>query len=99
MKYQYYIHHSEYVPVWVRRVLKGKHRKFCLCHDCSRFNPGTKEHCFMAQQIYCIDISLEMVTPVWGCPRFIRRSRPSLFERVFGALKHWLEKTYHVHVV
>lgn len=64
-----YDHHG--ATVFVRKDLKGEHRKHCLCYDCAEFKPGVpEENCPIANMIYALCIALDVVTPVWECPKF-----------------------------
>ena len=71
MKIEKYEHHGKMVSVQTH--LKGNHVKHCLCSNCSKFNPQTRnENCSIANAIYknCVDYGI--VTPVWECPNFKR---------------------------
>ena len=70
--YVRYDHHN--LLVSVREDLKGRHREFCLCYDCKKFNPGDIElNCPVAQALYSFDRMEGLVTPVWECPTFLAR--------------------------
>ncbi len=57
--------------VWVRRVLKGRHREHCLCYSCDRFKPEDREkNCRVANLLYELCRTLNIVIPVWECPKF-----------------------------
>jgi|Deesub1362A_J573_1020465.scaffolds.fasta_scaffold00107_65 hypothetical protein len=64
-----YKHHGR--MVYVDEDLKGKHREYCLCFRCAKFHPedGVK-NCSIANLNYAMDVLLNVVTPVWECPRF-----------------------------
>ena len=71
--YEKYKHWEGYDDVWVRSDLKGKHREYCLCHNCKKFHPnpeGREDNCPIANEIYDICIDLGMTIPVWECPDF-----------------------------
>ena len=64
-----YKHHG--IEVAVRADLKGKHREYCLCHQCSNFKPGPPEqNCPTANALYAICILSNVTTPVWECAQF-----------------------------
>jgi len=70
--YVLYTHHG--MPVHVREDLKGKHRDHCLCHNCALFNPDDREHnCDIANLLYAVCCSFNIVTPVWECPDFVKK--------------------------
>ena len=63
-----YEHHGE--KVWVREVLRGKHKVFCLCYSCDRFSPGAEDNCRMAALNYALCCAMSLVLPVWECPEY-----------------------------
>ena len=63
-----YCHHG--FVVTVRSDLRGRHRDFCLCHQCPKFAPGTPENCPIAQATYENCVKHGITTPVWECPEF-----------------------------
>jgi len=64
-----YQHHGEEMAV--QEHLKGKHREHCLCFKCGKFFPDDRQkNCVIANVLYNIDISLNLVTPVWECGAF-----------------------------
>jgi len=64
-----YVHHNK--EVFVREDLKGKHRDHCLCFICDKFFPDDREkNCRIANIVYQVDITFDLVTPVWECPDF-----------------------------
>jgi hypothetical protein len=67
-KYIVYEHHGE--DVFVRRLLKGKHRRYCLCYDCKLFKPNTISNCPIAQKVYDLNRETGITTPVWECIYF-----------------------------
>lgn len=69
MKYEYenYNHHGK--DVWVRKSLKGEHRKHCLCYSCNKFN-SDGDNCKRAQELYEFCVKYDMVIPVYECPEF-----------------------------
>jgi hypothetical protein len=71
MKPVQYTHHG--VIVWVDFDLIGKHKKFCLCYNCSSLvleQDTTKQNCPIAQELFEINKKYNIVTPVWECPEF-----------------------------
>jgi hypothetical protein len=57
--------------VWVRKKLRGKHRKHCLCFSCSKFKPGMPEtNCHIANLNYALCLQCNLVTPVYECIEF-----------------------------
>jgi len=68
MKIAKYEHHG--VEVSVRDDLKGRHREFCLCHMCKRFNPGVASNCRIAQATFKNCVEFNTTTPMWECPEF-----------------------------
>lgn len=67
-RYKQYKHHGAYV--WVRSDLKGKQSEYCLCWKCDRLHPGLETNCPIAQTLYETCVALNLVAPVWECPRF-----------------------------
>lgn len=67
-----YQHHGER-PVFVDEDLKGKHRDHCLCYSCDRFQPGTADHCPIAQRVYETCVAFDLVTPVYECPEYVEK--------------------------
>lgn len=63
-----YEHHG--ALVWVRELLLGKHRDFCLCFSCGKFKPDSEDNCPIAKRVYQTCVECDLVTPVWECPRF-----------------------------
>ena len=64
-----YNHHL--VDVSVFKELKGKHREHCLCYaNCKFFKPDTEENCHIAKVNYNVDITYNIVTPVFECPKY-----------------------------
>jgi hypothetical protein len=63
-----YEHHG--VEVSVMAELEGHHRDFCLCYSCEHFKPDQEDNCPIAQRVYELDVELDLVTPVWECPKF-----------------------------
>jgi len=66
-----YSHHN-YI-VWVEINLIGKHKKYCLCYACDKFNPNIIENCNIAQELFELCIRHHITTPVWECPDFVWR--------------------------
>ena len=66
--YEAYEHHG--ASVVVRKDLKGKHREYCLCHNCYRFKPDTAKNCLIAQAVFKNCVEFNIVTPMWECPKF-----------------------------
>lgn len=69
MEYEQYEHHG--ILVTVRSDLKGRHREFCLCYQCGRFDPGKEDNCYKAQGLYELNKDHGLVTPVFECPDFV----------------------------
>lgn len=64
-----YTHHGR--EVRVREDLKGRHWEFCLCHRCAKLNlEDRSQNCRIASLLYALDVTLDLVTPVWECPEF-----------------------------
>jgi len=64
-----YKHHGRIVSV--RDDLKGTHRQNCLCHQCKRFKPESRENnCRIANLLYSVDVMCGITTPVFECPKF-----------------------------
>ena len=71
-KFEQYIHFDN--PVWVASADKGKYRDHCLCFSCANFAPRDRaKNCTIANILYNLCIELDLVTPVWECPRFVER--------------------------
>jgi len=79
-----YRHHRD-EEVSVQEHLKGKHRDHCLCwQNCKHFKPEPskgetakaeveKGNCPLAQKLYEICVTYNIVIPVWECPRYEKR--------------------------
>lgn len=77
MEYVTYKHWEDYMPVFVRKDLKGKHREHCLCFSWEHFHPnpeGRKENCLIANAVYDNCVKFGITTPVWECPIFKERT-------------------------
>ena len=73
MEYEQYNHHGELV--WVRQDLKGHHREYCLCHECTKLNTDDpQKNCPVAQMLFELDKKADITTPVWECPNFKRKT-------------------------
>jgi hypothetical protein len=72
-KYEIYRHHGQ--EVYVRSVLKGKHKSYCLCYSCLSFYPGTVFNCAIAERVYSACEEHNIVTPVWECPAFVEKEK------------------------
>jgi len=70
-KFVQYVHHG--VSVWVKDVLKFKHREHCLCYSCDKFKPEQEDNCPLAQGNYEYCVKHDLVLPVWECPLFIEK--------------------------
>ena len=70
--FEQYEHHGK--MVWVRTDLRGRHRDHCLCYQCGRFIPDGKGNCPRAGILFNFCKTWDMVTPVWECPDFKKRS-------------------------
>lgn len=69
MEYVCYKHFDK--NVMVREDLKGKHRNFCLCWNCTKFNPDDRKgNCSVANHVYSLCVLEDLVLPVWECPIF-----------------------------
>jgi len=77
--FECYSHHGK--TVWVRKALKGLHRKHCLCFSCTKFHPGSSGNCPIAQALFQACIDNHVVTPVWECHCFR--------EDVYAAERKW----------
>lgn len=67
--FEQYVHYGK--KVWVRNDLKGKHREYCLCWHCKRFNPNeVRKNCSIAKTLYDLCVHYNLVTPVWECKKF-----------------------------
>ena len=67
--FECYEHHGNLVMV--RKELKGKHAKMCLCHCCISFHPDEPNNCFKAQELFKLCVKHGLVTPVFECPCII----------------------------
>jgi hypothetical protein len=68
--YMIYLHHGR--QTWVRKDLKGTHRRVCLCYQCASFAPGLPEtNCPIANLLYAVSLAHGTVTPVFECPVFV----------------------------
>jgi len=64
-----YVHHGNRVTV--REDLKGRHREYCLCWQCTQFLPADRsKNCRIAELLFAVDRAHGIVTPVWECPDF-----------------------------
>lgn len=69
MNTEQYVHHDKYVTVVSE--LKGKHRKVCLCWECTKFHPGIQElNCPIAKKVFELCVVEHLVLPVVECPEF-----------------------------
>jgi hypothetical protein len=72
----------------VRTKLKGKHRKYCLCHDCSRLNIQNRDaNCEIANELFALCVRYDLTTPVFECPYFVldwNKPKVSWFKRLFN---------------
>ena len=66
--YERYDHFG--VLVSVKHGLRGKHREYCLCYDCTLFKPAQKLNCPRAQATYEHCVKWDCVIPMWECPTF-----------------------------
>jgi hypothetical protein len=67
--YEKYIHHG--IEVWVDPTLKGKHREYCLCWSCAKFNPDDgQKNCKIANLLFAVDCAQGITTPVFECHEF-----------------------------
>lgn len=62
-----YEHHGYMTSV--KQKYKGKHKEMCLCYDCKLFEP-TGNNCHIAQELFKIDKSARVTTPVVECACF-----------------------------
>ena len=68
-KYEKYMHHGRIV--WGESLLKGKHRDYCMCWDCKKFNPDDREkNCKIANLLFAVDCATGITTPVFECEKF-----------------------------
>jgi len=58
-----------------RTDLVGKHRKHCLCYECTlgALLDGTPTICLTAKQLYELCKATGIMAPVYECPQFIPR--------------------------
>jgi len=75
-KFITYQHHGRIV--WVRRLLKGIHRRYCLCYNCAYFHPGDENNCVIANAVHALNVLEDITTPVWECPKFREKINPAL---------------------
>ena len=68
MVFEKYKHHGN--EVWVRSGLKGLHRKYCLCFECTKLKIGARDNCRIAKQVYDLCVREKLVLPVFECPEF-----------------------------
>jgi len=66
---EWYLHHDTKVAVFSK--MKGKHRGWCLCYQCSRFKPDSEDNCLIARENFHMCESNHLVTPVWECANFL----------------------------
>jgi hypothetical protein len=79
-KYITYVHHRK--KVWVKKELKGKHREYCLCFSCKKFNPTrAKVNCIISNCLYKLCSKYFLVTPVFECPYFEARQNKASIKR------------------
>ena len=70
-EYVKYEHWEGKPEVWVRKDLRGRHREYCLCHSCAKFDPEDRENnCPIARANYAMCVEFNMTIPVWECPYF-----------------------------
>lgn len=69
-EFEQYEHHGK--QVFVRRALKGDHRKMCLCYSCAKFveDAAEGEKCPIAAAVYANCVKFDIVSPVLECPEF-----------------------------
>lgn len=69
-EFQQYEHHGK--QVFVRRALRGDHRKLCLCYSCAKFveDAAEGEKCPIAAAVYANCVKFDIVSPVLECPEF-----------------------------
>jgi hypothetical protein len=80
-----YRHHN--ADVKVDSDLKGKHASHCLYwRDCKHFNPLEQEkNCMISRALYALDVQFNLVTPVWECPVYEKKSWATLQAEKKGA--------------
>lgn len=62
-------HHG--IAVKAREDLIGKHREFCLCHQCNKLNiENSNKNCKIANALFALDCLCEITTPVFYCKEF-----------------------------
>ena len=54
----------------VKKSLKDKHERCCLCYSCRSFKPNTSKNCSIAQATLEHNIKYNIVTPMWECPEY-----------------------------
>jgi hypothetical protein len=64
-----YIHHGRNVTVLSK--VKGQHREYCLCFQCSHYLPiSERQQCHQAALLFALSKTYGMVTPVFECAEF-----------------------------
>jgi len=91
-----YTHHGTMVSV--RSDLQGKHREYCLCFSCEKFNPGKPEtNCPIANLLYAVCLAHGVVTPVWECPQFVEVKFPEIKSLIRDVVAHAAKDTREKH--
>lgn len=70
MSIEKYIHHG--IEVSVDSKLKGKHKSYCLCHNCKNldiYNP--ENNCTKANKLYELCKEEGILTVIFECPDFV----------------------------
>jgi len=69
MRYvEWYEHYGTDVAVF--EEMKGKHKDYCLCYKCEKFNMDSRKNCELANQNFENCQKNNMVLVVWECPEF-----------------------------
>lgn len=92
MNYEIYEHHGK--NVFVRSDLKGMHREYCLCFNCTKLDiENRKKNCPIANALYKLDVKYCLTTPVFECPEFEQKQFFLLNKKT--TIKQIIEKFFH----
>jgi hypothetical protein len=93
MNYELYEHHEN--MVYVRSDLKGKHRDYCLCFNCTKLDiEGLKKNCTIANALYKLCVKYSLTTPVFECPAFNQKNfdkpevKKTLWQKIWQKIKN-----------
>ena len=77
---EWYTHHGNRVAVF--GDLRGLHRDCCLCYECAKFKPESREeNCPTASLLYALCVRCGLTTPVWECPDYQAPETPELLDK------------------